>query len=243
MGKTWRTLGLALFSSSQTLPPLTPTATLSFPEKCRAVHRINAPQCSIRNLRDRCWLHLRVKGMKPVMSMSCCCNFWLLIPSNLDSYSDFCPTPLTREAQKPVFDPTTLLYQTPMKGQRKPQNSQPNYSSGWRWAMPPPWLFSSALLDLYTAPPLSVNGFSTTRFFFLKKRKLKKNLSKTLPEEHFLHQNTSFLQLSPRFQHVSKVPPGKAGIVAKQYHWHRCPWPVRPGLQFWISRTVLGVWL
>lgn len=34
------------------------------------------------------------------MSMPYCCNFWLLIPSNLDS-SDFCPTPLTKEAQKP----------------------------------------------------------------------------------------------------------------------------------------------
>lgn len=39
-----------------------------------------------------------------------------------------------------------------------------------------------------------------------------------LLEEYFLHENTSFLQLSPRLQHVSKGPPGKADVMARQYH-------------------------
>lgn len=201
---------------------MTPAATLSSPEKCRAGHRINAPQCSTGSLRDCCWLHLRIKGIKPVMSVPCCCNFWVLIPSNLDSSSDFCPTPWTRGAQKPQCSTQLLCcIRLSMKGWRKPQNSPPNYSSWWRQAMSPPWPFSSAPLDLYTAPPFSVNRFSTTKF--KNKTKHSKPLFKMLPEEWFLHQNTSFLQLSPRLQRVSKGPPGKADIVARQYHWHRCP--------------------
>lgn len=39
-----------------------------------------------------------------------------------------------------------------------------------------------------------------------------------LPEKCFLHQNTLFLQLSPRLQHVSKGAPEKADIMATQFH-------------------------
>lgn len=148
--------------------------------------------------------------MKQVMSMLCCCNFWPLISSSLDS-SDCCPSPLTREAQKPQCS-TQLL--SCARFQKKDWESPkilnyiiPHDGNGL-CTLPDPSkllpLISILLHSLITgSPPLDKKNPKTTK----QTPKALKTSSKMLPEEYFLHQNTSSSIAALDFSTSVEYPP------------------------------------
>lgn len=125
-----------------TASPITMTmkATCSSPQKRRAGHGINTPQCATNNFTDICCK--RIKGMKPgrmqIMSMPHCCHFWLLIPSNPVSSDFSLPDSITKRHKSHSIQSSHSSVSEFYVRLRKSQNSLPSYSSWWSGLCPLP---------------------------------------------------------------------------------------------------------